>query len=915
MVGSEGDNLPAGDLPPEVCIASRDPNNRWGDRYVLVEQIGEGGLGTVWKAWDRHLEKFVAIKRIRGEFDAAESAAFLAEGRVVARLHHPNIATVFDIGILEGAPYIVMQLVEGETLSQTGDWNAHRLALVLKDVTRALDFSHRHGVLHQDLKPENLMIVKPPGEQERVVVLDFAISRLLGGSKRLAGRIGTPGFMSPEQEAGSELDARSDIYGLGVTFRSLLPARRLPREVKGVIDRCVALQPANRFGSMEEMGGALDRVAAHPARRKRAAILLSGAVLLLIASAIYVLAPVIRERQQESERAAAREQAQRLRDAGRLEEAYAEVLKADDAARELRKEILLALNGYETVWEQKLHTEAVTGVGFLADGSRVVSAGRDMMLQFWDAATGERLLEIPAHEKRITALDVSPDKTLVATTGEDLRLKLWSGKSGDLIQEWTEESSVTCLRFSPDGLVVATGALDGSVRHRTIKGGGTRIFTGPRTSIRSLAFSSEGTHFAAGGSEDSVIHVWSLGSGGQPTVLRNNVSWARCLAFTGDCSRLIVGFSANFLRAFDIRSGRHTSEWMGHGNFVSEVFLRPAEAIAVTSSGDKTVRFWDVASGKTLAVLPEHPDEVLGMAVYGNRILTGCLDGTVRLSDRRWEFGEVAGFPRDGVFADLGIDHMNRLHATRVVDGELRVETAGGGERVGSLPEAQPIARVYPGPGTSMAIVICRSDGAVNPPANVVEVAIRRNGEWIIESVSRDHVGWWARGAWAPDGAFHVVHGGHVAGQMVMKHSTRTPTGTWSHIDLGSVPQIGSEFSVHCGPAGPEMLLVLMNPNQVVRIPPDAGLEALSSVQGDTPLVMKTWKDRTGRTHGVGIPNDYNQVLVFSETSTGGEWRRFKSEGEKVAAVTGWFAENGAMEIRWVVKDSNRIRSARLPSK
>ena len=204
-------------------------------RFKIEREIGTGGMGTVYLATHLGLERSVAVKIIRREFagDADVADRFFREARTMAKLRHPNAAMIFDAGNLpDGRHYIVMEYVEGETLSQTlareGRFPASKAVRIATQICDVLEEAHRLGIIHRDLKPSNILLGK-----RGVCVLDFGVAKVLAsadsttthastGSGQL---IGTPRYMSPEQCLGQRVGARSDLYSLGVLVYEMLAGR------------------------------------------------------------------------------------------------------------------------------------------------------------------------------------------------------------------------------------------------------------------------------------------------------------------------------------------------------------------------------------------------------------------------------------------------------------------------------------------------------------------------------------------------------------------------------------------------------------------------------------------------------------------------------------------------------------------
>ena len=267
-------------------------------KYQLLERIGSGTCGIVYRAYDAILSRDVAIKvsqvgtldQQSGKMPGAQKA-FITETLSAGRLSHPNIVTVYDAGIDGPLNYLVMEYVEGVSLKQYGrgkeQLSPHRVVSVIAEVCKAIDFSHRKGIVHRDIKPANIMIASDGS----VKLLDFGIAISTTADEAAGtGRpaLGTPNYVSPEQVSGSELGPRSDIYSLGTVlfemltgqqvfkardvkelFKSILnePAPRLtsvradlPRDLEQVVTRALAKNPGKRYSSGAEMSEALEDV-------------------------------------------------------------------------------------------------------------------------------------------------------------------------------------------------------------------------------------------------------------------------------------------------------------------------------------------------------------------------------------------------------------------------------------------------------------------------------------------------------------------------------------------------------------------------------------------------------------------------------------------------------------------------------
>lgn len=279
-------------------------------KYDIIDVVGHGGMGVVYKGRQVLMERTVAIKMLQSQHiaDSQSVQRFLREGKASCRMNHPHVITVYDFGITpqSGQPFIVMDFLEGISLSdmikQDGQVSVERSIKILTQATDALDHAHRAGVIHRDLKPSNIMLVEYEDEKDFVKIVDFGVAQLIGAGgeqQRLTqmGEVcGSPVYMSPEQCQGLELDARSDIYSMGIVvfetltgrlpligktmvetmskhisempprFSEVRPDLYIPERLEAVIWKAMAKDPANRHQTMAELCRDLDTAIPKPGK-------------------------------------------------------------------------------------------------------------------------------------------------------------------------------------------------------------------------------------------------------------------------------------------------------------------------------------------------------------------------------------------------------------------------------------------------------------------------------------------------------------------------------------------------------------------------------------------------------------------------------------------------------------------------
>lgn len=446
--------------------------------YQILGVLGQGGMGVVYKARHQKLKRVVALKMIlAGEHAGADKLArFQLEAQAVARLRHPNIVQIHDIGFAKGMPYIALEYLPGASLeqrSQRGPWLPRAGAELLAALAQATHTAYLADIVHRDLKPANVLFA----EDGTAKITDFGLAKRLDSQgQTLTGQIiGTPAYMAPEQAKGESrtVGPAADIYALGAilyevltgkppfrgetvmqTLQSVLdhepvPPRKLvpavPADLETVCLKALRKQPHERYATAQEFADELNRflhdepVRARPLRRTEKAyrwcrryptltgLLLVGLALLLMVGVASTLGYYYLGLQREHERAeAAVRRAQHYQYINTIhlaDRAYHDNLLAQTA--EMLRECPDHLGRWEWHYLDRIshaellqatgHTQAVHSLAFAPHGRWLVSGSADRTLAFWDAGTGRMLRRLHGHTGPIWGVVVSPDGRRLAS--------------------------------------------------------------------------------------------------------------------------------------------------------------------------------------------------------------------------------------------------------------------------------------------------------------------------------------------------------------------------------------------------------------------------------------------------------------------------------------------------------------------
>lgn len=598
--------------------------------YVLLERLGEGGMGQVFKARNWKLGQIVALKVIQPDRLANPNAVkrFQREIRAAASLSHPNIVHALDADHVGSTHMLVMEYVEGTDLSQlvkqSGPVSVRKACEYIRQAALGLQHAHEQGLVHRDIKPSNLLLAS---QGSVVKILDFGLARLAEGAPGETATcltqsglvVGTPDYMAPEQVRDPHsADVRADLYSLGCSLYYLLSGlapfpdgsatekvlkhmQEEPRpieqlrpdlagEVVAVLRKLMAKRPEDRYQTPAELAAALQAVlssgraskvktADAPASRGRATVALARspgargrwrvavfALLVLLAGAA-IAWPLLPRPKAPSTKASRAERKELPQPAIPAEK---EPVKATVVERKEPPPVL------PPPMETKVRPPEKRPV--LPDQEQTVILGE------------------PKEKSRgaVYALAISADGRLMASGGADDTIRLWDTGS------WKERSM--------------------SLR-------------GHAGDIRALAFRSDGALLASA-SDDETVKLWDVASGREIASFPGHTGGTRAVAFSPDGRTLASGAARDpSLKLWDVAGQKEKATWKAHDGGVLSLSFAPDGLTLASGGGDNLIRVWDLATNAEQVVLKGHSGGIISLAhaADGKRLASGTRAGALRL--------------------------------------------------------------------------------------------------------------------------------------------------------------------------------------------------------------------------------------------------------------------------------------------
>jgi WD40 repeat protein len=627
-------------------------------------------MGVVYKARQVGLGRIVALKMIlhAAYADSEQKRRFRGEAEAVARLQHPNVVQVYEVGEYGGVPYYSLEFCGGGSLDRQlhgTPWQAQPAARLVEILARAVHVAHLAGVVHRDLKPANVLLA----EDGTPKLTDFGLAKRLDTLDKTASGavVGTPGYMAPEQARGKvkDIGPSTDVYALGAILYELLSGRqpfpaanmmevmervlteepvalrklqpRAPRDLETICHKCLHKDPRKRYVSALALAddlrrflarepvtarpvGGLSRAAKWARRRPTVAGLLALVGLVTaagLAGVLWAYGEAVRERNLTHEaKDRADRQAQRAEDeAGH---ARREAQRADDEAARARD---AARRADEEASKARRETQAARRA---RDESR---------LQAYFAQLGRVNARLQAGDFALAAARPESIQVLFPRNSAEPGVPAQEGAPRGLQHsDW-----VTAVTWSPDGTRFASASADTTVRiWDAFDGGLARTLRGHSRRLFSACYSPDGSLLASA-SEDGTVKVWDPRGGTVKLTLDARAGDVTAVCFSPDATHLAAAGEDGAIRIWDLARGEVVHELRGHSRQATSVAWSPDGTRLASASLDQTVRLWNPLSGEETSTLRGHVNSVYTICFSpdGSRLASGSGDQTIRVWDLR----------------------------------------------------------------------------------------------------------------------------------------------------------------------------------------------------------------------------------------------------------------------------------------
>lgn len=610
-----------GQTPPPTILRGR---------YRILQEVGRGGFGAVYKAIDTQLhQRFVAIKEmntnnLNPQERATVQADFQREASMLASLMHQHLPRIYEQFSEAGRSYLVMDFIEGETLETVLENLGNKTLPIEKtldigiQLCTVLDYLHtsQPPIIFRDLKPANIMLT-PRGH---VYLIDFGIARIFKpGQAKDTTALGSSGYAAPEQYGKSQTTPRADIYSLGATLHQLLtghdpsesPFHFAPLQLKQptlqgldtLVLSMVSINTNERPASITEVKQELQR----------------------IATGITITVPLV------------------MTATGTYQLAQQPKTTPKTITQQSRPQpnTLYVCNG---------HSSRITALAWSPDGKRIASASYDKTVQLWNASNGQHLLTYRSHLQRVYALAWSPDSTRIVSGGDDIKILLWDADTGKTLSIFSGHNApVRAIAWSPMGNTIASAGEDALVQ---VWDAGTcnvlHVHRNHTGIVNALSWSPDSKYLVSGGTDKEVLVSAALPDQQKRSIFRtiflstnpiqkrlsgqaghiNALSWSpdgHYIAGAGSNSQLIIWSALTGATTFSHRSS--------NGGLKNAIIWSPSGNYFASGGNDKMVQVWNLATQQPTFTYYGHSKHVMALAWSPDktRIASAGVDYTVQI--------------------------------------------------------------------------------------------------------------------------------------------------------------------------------------------------------------------------------------------------------------------------------------------
>ncbi len=622
-------------------------------RYRVIKVLSdEGGFGRTYLAEDADkLNEWCVVKQFAPKIQEASTLKkavelFKDEAKQLQKLgEHPQIPTLLAYFEQENYLFLVQQYINGQNLQQELQrgiiYNESKIIELLLDLLPVLKFIHERGVIHRDIKPQNIIRRQSDG---RLVLIDFGSSKQLTAAvhTQIGTTIGSHGYTPIEQMQDGKAYPASDLFSLGATCFHLLTKIRpsqlwiqkgyswvnswqqylnhedrhgvaLDVNLSQIIDKLLTTDSHKRYQSADEVLRDLTSQAALaaslptvlpssstiPRAYPKNRLLISAGIFLLSLGGIWYLQsrpqPVIR---------------------------FSPSQPVDITENSNQPTTL------------KGHSSDVNSVAFAPDGVTLASGSDDKMIKLWNLASKEEIRTLKGNNQWIWTVTFSPDGKTLASGSADNNIKLWNISTGQEIPSLKgHKDGIANVAFSPNGKILASGSLDNTIKLWNLSTGKIiRTLKGHSKAVSSIAFSPDGKTLASG-SWDKTIKLWNVATGKEIRSFVGHSDLVLSVAFSSDGVTLASGSKDKTIKLWNLVTGETIHTLKGHSEKVNSVaYIPKIEAskilnthILVSGSNDNTIKIWDTATGKEIRTLQRDSGYIYSVAVSpdGKTIASG----------------------------------------------------------------------------------------------------------------------------------------------------------------------------------------------------------------------------------------------------------------------------------------------------